>query len=143
VAVDDLTAIAEGLRDVRRDLNALNSRVPACQCPHPRGEAAGHLQRLPASHPSVSGRTREDNFDLDRLPTNDHTIMGDINAHHPLWDSDCDEADGVGRRVMTWLDRTGWTVLNSGEPTFVSYRTGSRTAPDVAACSPSLARKSM
>ena len=35
----------------------------------------------------------------------------------------------------------GWTPLNSGEPTHASYRTGSKTAPDLAVCSRALARR--
>ena len=67
--------------------------------------------------------------------------MGDLNAHHPLWDLGCDAADAVGARVAAWLDRVGWTTLNSGEPTHVSYRSGGQTAPDLAACSTSLAAR--
>ena len=79
-----------------------------------------------------------DHFDPDLLPANDNSIVvGDINAHHPLWDSACDAAEAVGDRVAAWLDRAaGWTRLNSGEAT----RVDSQTAPDVAACSVSLAR---
>ena len=78
-----------------------------------------------------------DNFDPDFLPNHDRSIVvGDFNAHHPLWDSACDVADAVGDRVAAWLDRVGWTVLNSGEAT----RVDSQTAPDVAACGVPLAR---
>ncbi|KAF0287558.1 Dynein assembly factor 3, axonemal [Amphibalanus amphitrite] len=81
---------------------------------------------------------REDHFDPDLLPNDDNSIVvGDFNAHHPLWDSTCDAADDVGDRVATWLDRTGWTVLNSGEAT----RVDSQTAPDIAVCALSLARR--
>ena len=81
---------------------------------------------------------REDNFDPDRLPSDDATIIvGDFNAHHPLWDSACDTSDATGERVADWLDRAGWTALNSGQPTLL----GRQTAPDVAACSTELARR--
>ena len=81
---------------------------------------------------------REDNFDPDRLPSDDATIIvGDFNAHHPLWDSACDTVDATGERVADWLDRAGWTALNSGQPTLLDRQ----TAPDVAACSTELARR--
>ncbi|KAF0288070.1 putative RNA-directed DNA polymerase from transposon BS [Amphibalanus amphitrite] len=85
---------------------------------------------------------RQDLFDPTHLPSGDSTIVaGDLNAHHPLWDADCDEADEVGERIATWLDSIGWTTLNDGRPTFTSYRSGGQTAPDAAFCSPSLARR--
>ena len=81
---------------------------------------------------------RIDNFDPSALPADDNTLLvGDLNAH--LWDLGCDAADAVGARVAAWLDRVDWTTLNSGEPTHVSYRSGGQTAPDLAACSTSLA----
>ena len=81
---------------------------------------------------------REDHFDPDMLPDGDDAIVrGDFNAHHPLWDSACDTADGVGDRVATWLERIDWTALNTGDAT----RVDSQTAPDVAVCSASLARR--
>ena len=86
---------------------------------------------------------RQDAFAPDALPNDDDTIIiGDFNAHHPQWDYNCDEADSVGQRMGDWLTRVGWTSLNNGDPTFLSYRTGSRTAPDLAACSTGLANRS-
>ena len=46
-----------------------------------------------------------DNFNPDLLIHGDNVIVtGDTNAHHPLWDSDCDRADEVGERMAAWLD---------------------------------------
>ena len=39
------------------------------------------------------------------------------------------------------MDQVGWVPLNSGEPTFASYRTGALSAPDLAACGASLSRR--
>ena len=82
---------------------------------------------------------RTDHFSPDSLPDREHTILaGDINAQHPLWDSSCEEADEVGERMAEWLDRSGWSVLNDGRPTFTSYRSGGlaarrpRTSPSAA-----------
>lgn len=86
--------------------------------------------------------TRTDNFAPSALPVDNNTLLvGDFNAHHPMWDHGCDAADAVGARVATWLGSVGWTTLNSGEPTHVSYRNASQTAPDLIACSDDLARR--
>ena len=71
----------------------------------------------------------------------DMLLMGSLNAHHPQWDLGCDAAYEVGALVETWLESVGWTTLNFGEPNHVSYRSGSQTTPDLAACSASLARR--
>ena len=91
---------------------------------------------------SWSGDDREDHFDPGCLPNNSNTILlGDINGHHPRWDGACDTADAVGERVADWMEQVGWATLNSGEPTFASYRTGAQSAPDLAACAASLSRR--
>ena len=83
---------------------------------------------------------RQDRFDPNCLPADNSTvILGDVNAHHPLWDHGCEAADAVGDRLAEWFDRVGWTTLNSGAATHASYRSGAQTTPDIAACSSTLA----
>ncbi|KAF0308183.1 LINE-1 reverse transcriptase [Amphibalanus amphitrite] len=83
---------------------------------------------------------REDRFDPRCLPVNRQTLLvGDVNAHHPAWDRNCDLEDAVGDRLDCWLEDVGWSPLNSGDPTLISYRTGGQSAPDLAACGPELA----
>ena len=85
---------------------------------------------------------RQDHFDPAALPTSESTIiLGDFNAHHPLWDHGCEEADGVGERLAAWLERVEWTALNTGEPTHSSYRSGGSSAPDAAFTGRALARR--
>ena len=43
--------------------------------------------------------------------------------------------------MAAWLEAVDWVPLNTGEATFASYRSGALTAPDLAACSSSLARR--
>ena len=85
---------------------------------------------------------REDHFDPTLLPSdNDCLLVGDINGHHPSWDNGCAAADEVGDRIAGWLEDVGWVPLNSGAPTFASYRSGGQSAPDLAACSADPARR--
>ncbi|KAF0314338.1 Ribonuclease HI [Amphibalanus amphitrite] len=85
---------------------------------------------------------REDRFEPCRLPATRQTLLvGDVNAHHPDWDNNCEEEDAVGARLASWMEDLEWTTLNSGDPTLISYRTGGQTAPDLAACSQELATR--
>ena len=62
----------------------------------------------------VEANERVDHFDPDALPDGDNTVVtGEINAHHPLWDSNGEEAGEVGDRVAAWLDGRGWSVLRA------------------------------
>ncbi|KAF0314448.1 hypothetical protein FJT64_015103 [Amphibalanus amphitrite] len=104
-----------------------------------------HLNILNIYRPPIRNTEedeREDRFDPRALPVDETTLLvGDVNAHHPLWDAQCEAADRVGQRIADWMDEVGWLPLNSGEPTHSSYRSGSSTAPDLAACSSGLARR--
>lgn len=85
---------------------------------------------------------RIDHFDPRVFPTDNETLLvGDVNAHHPSWDIACDTPDTVGDRIAGWMDGIGWGPLNTGAPTFTSYRTGGHSAPDLVACSADLARR--
>ena len=83
---------------------------------------------------------REDRFALTLRPTSDCIITGDLNAHHPMWDHQCDDADDVGRRLAAWFEAGEWSVLNSGAPTHADYR-GNTGAPDVTVCTRDMARR--
>ena len=92
--------------------------------------------------PPIRPDERTDHFSPDSLPDGERTILaGDINAHHPLWHSGCEEANEVGERMAEWLDRGGWSILNGCRRNFTSYRSDGQTAPDVAICSPSMSRR--
>ena len=85
---------------------------------------------------------RQDHFDPRRLPSDRQTLLvGDVNGHHPSWDESCTTADPVGERLAAWMEDVEWRPLNSGAATFVSYRSGCETAPDLAAGSNSLATR--
>ena len=66
-----------------------------------------NLYRPPICQDETDERT--DNFNPDLLPHGGNVIdTGDISAHHPLWDSDCDQADEVGEAWRRgWIDAAG------------------------------------
>ena len=96
----------------------------------------------PPTRQSEDGE-RVDLFTMDAFPTSPNVFaMGDINGHHPEWDVNCSDPDGVGRRVHEWLAANRWTTLNSGAATCVGYGNRTRqTAPDVTMCHRDLARR--
>ena len=66
-------------------------------------------------------------------------LVGDFNAHHPLWDKQCIRSDAQGRRLEDFIDREGLIVLNTGDPTRFEASTGTMSAIDLAIASPTVA----
>ena len=100
-----------------------------------------HNLYRPPIRPGVNDE-RQDRFDPSTLPSDGLSlVVGDLNAHHPRWDGGCQDADRVGQSISDWADNHRWTILNNGEPTFVSYRTGAQSTPDIVMCSEDLARR--
>ena len=60
-------------------------------------------------------------------------LLGDINAHNPLWYSD-DTADRRGLQLADWLEGTNLGILNDNQPTRTTNN--SSTAPDVSITTP-------
>lgn len=75
---------------------------------------------------------------IDQLPR-PVLIVGDFNAHSPLWGSLA--LDTRGRRVESILEETNMILLNNGKPTRFNARTGETSAIDISFCSPQLAVK--
>uniref|UniRef100_A0A1I8FYX0 Kinesin light chain 3 n=1 Tax=Macrostomum lignano TaxID=282301 RepID=A0A1I8FYX0_9PLAT len=74
---------------------------------------------------------RPDGFDPDWLPTGpDVFILGDINAHHGMWEDNCDSEDQRGSAFEDWATTNDYVALNDGGPTRVNAR-GSTSSPDV------------
>ncbi|KAG5860668.1 hypothetical protein JTB14_003373 [Gonioctena quinquepunctata] len=65
---------------------------------------------------------------LQQLPE-PYIIMGDFNAHSPLWGSPM--SDPRGRRIENILDNENITILNSGEATHYSARSSSFSSIDL------------
>lgn len=60
-------------------------------------------------------------------------LVGDINAHHPLWGSETFSARGLMFEEV--LNECNLVVLNKTDPTHISVATGTLTSIDVACCS--------
>ena len=67
-------------------------------------------------------------------------IVGDLNAHSPLWDDESPE-DERGRATVDWASGNGWSVLNDGSPTRVNPGTGGLSSPDLTMAGHHLANK--
>ena len=65
-------------------------------------------------------------------------ISADINSHHPLWGSP--SADSKGRQMVDILEAHNLSILNSGEPTYLSS-SGTYSHIDITFCSTRLATR--
>ena len=73
--------------------------------------------------------------------TDDSLIVGDFNAHSPIWDH-THPSDQRGETLEDWLSAEGLATLNSGEPTRVSRIEGQRdSAPDISLCGSTFSKK--
>jgi ribonuclease HI len=81
-----------------------------------------------------------DDRELDNLLaqlTSPVLIMGDFNAHSPVWG--CDRLDAKGRVVENFVNNNNLCLLNNNNScTYIHPATGSQTAIDLAICDPSL-----
>lgn len=85
--------------------------------------------------PSVVVEQRQFEHLCDQLPQ-PFLILGDFNAHHPLWGSAT--VDRRGKMLENVLLSRPLCLLNTGCPTYVNSATQSFSALDLSFCSPSL-----
>ena len=92
---------------------------------------------IPASDSRQEGRRdgnlREEDFDIRRWPSMKYDmVLGDTNAHSPLWDSNTQNGltDKRGQVFEDWIAGHGMAELNEGTPTHVNRKTGKGSAPD-------------
>ena len=69
------------------------------------------------------------------LPTDNALVLGDFNAHDPLWGSE--RTDTRGKIISDFLDSTNYGVLNNGNPTQLP-KNGSPTSPNISLASLSI-----
>lgn len=85
--------------------------------------------------PSVPTAQREFEKLCDQLPQ-PFIILGDLNAHNPLWGSG--KIDNRGKMLERVLFSRSLCLLNTGTPTYLNSATQSLSAIDISLCSPSL-----
>ena len=77
------------------------------------GQAAGNMYLL------------REGFDMTRWPHKKHDmIVGDINAHSPLWDYVVERTDKRGKIFENWMAANNMVALNQGSPTHTNRKTG-------------------
>ena len=79
--------------------------------------------------------------DLDNLVTqfqNPYLILGDFNAHSPVWSNGTQAVDNRGRIVENFLDKNNLVILNKGMNTYHHLPSGTETAIDLSICSPGI-----
>ena len=64
-------------------------------------------------------------------------LVGDLNAHSPLWGDV--RQDSRGQMIEESLNDHNLCLLNTGEPTYRHHSHHSFSVPDVSICDPSLA----
>ena len=68
-------------------------------------------------------------------------IVGDFNAHNPLWGSET--TDQKGKIIEDFLLKSNICLLNDGSPTHVDISTGKTSNIDLTLCSPDLSADSL
>lgn len=64
-------------------------------------------------------------------------LVGDLNAHHPLWGSD--EVSTRGKVIESVISEGNLVVLNNGERTYINSATGTGSCIDIGCCTTQLA----
>ena len=71
----------------------------------------------------------------DQLPS-PYILMGDFNAHNPIWGSRLQ--NNKGKIVEDFLNQEGFCIFNDGSDTYLHPGNGSYSAIDLTLCDPSL-----
>ena len=87
------------------------------------------------------------NYDLTNLSRlidfqNPILIMGDFNAHNPIWDQNCSSPDHNGNAIEQFINNNNLCCLNDNEiSTYYSKTHGTFSTVDVSICSPTIVDK--
>ena len=79
--------------------------------------------------PPVNSTSQLVNFNPIKIDTVNCLILGDLNAHSPLWDSHL--FDKRGEEIEDWIISNSLVVLNDGSATRINKHTGNGSTPDV------------
>ena len=67
-------------------------------------------------------------------------VVGDLNAHSPVWDDNCRAADNQGLKVEEILEQYNLTCLNEENThTYLSHTNGKTSSVDISTCSNQIA----
>ena len=139
-----LTLVRNGLAHSTWPLPDLTSSDPTCDFlgihVHLRSATYSFLNCYIPPIRASSSDTRTRSFSPSLLPTSPTTfIFGDLNCHHPSWDS-LGHPDILGSEVYSWTLSSHLEILNDPDtPTLLHESSGSRTSPDVSLGPSSLA----
>ena len=139
-----LTLVREGLAHSSWSLPSLLSSDPYCDFlgirVHLRSTTVSILNcYVPPNRPSSSDPLSR-SFSPSSLPSSPTTfIFGDLNCHHPSWDS-LGRPSALGSELFSWTLSSDLQVLNDPDtPTLLHGPSGARTSPDVSLVPSSLA----
>ena len=141
-----MTLVRNGLAHSLWPLPSLASSEPSSDFlgihVHLRSRTLSFLNAyVPPSSSLASGSRR---FSPSVLPSSPSTfIFGDLNAHHPSWDSyPLIHSDPLGTELYSWILSSNLETLNDPDsPTLLHGSTGARTSPDVSLAPSSLAHR--
>ena len=69
-------------------------------------------------------------------------LVGDFNAHHPLWDENCIRPDNSGNKIEAFLQNNNFCCLNEEETeTYFSKTHGTLSSVDISICSTNIVDK--
>ena len=77
---------------------------------------------------------------INQLPTPFY-ILGDFNAHNPLWGSD--NINSKGKIIEDLLSKSNLSILNDGSPTYLDIGNHTESMIDLSLCSPDLTSDSL
>ena len=69
---------------------------------------------------------------------NPYMLLGDFNAHNPMWGHDAVTSDERGNIIERFLDTQQLVILNKGDNTHFSLAHNSESAIDLTICSPQI-----
>lgn len=62
-------------------------------------------------------------------------LVGDINAHHPMWENDCVNIDRLGHDFADIITNSNLSLLNTGTHTRQNLFKHTTSTPDISLCS--------
>ena len=108
-------------------------------CIFPDTSAKNHIDIYNLYAPPINSGAeddREETFNLQNLQFNPNTlVVGDFNAHHPLWSSFSERSNTRGDTIFDWCMYNRASILNKENVnTHLHRASGSQSSPDLTIC---------